>query len=231
MAGDSKSIEKLIFLYKNIMDYLKNINIKLILFYGSLLGYIRNNNFILDDDDIDVLIYQHDLIILQKYIKNNNNNTNIRIGIFDNKIVQLFWNDIGPFDIYVIEYYIDNNINKLLLRWEDNSLFDINHIEPVKKILLHDYEIFIPNKSEILLEIIYGKDWIIPINRSEYNSSLNTIDKIKEPFNQRFYEDINIDLYKNSLDFNKYLWLKILIILFIIYLTLFIFLLNNRKKK
>ena len=52
------------------MEFLKNCNIKLILFYGSLLGYHRDNSFIDMDDDIDIIVSDDDYKILLEYVKN-----------------------------------------------------------------------------------------------------------------------------------------------------------------
>ena len=69
MAGIKKSREKLTNLYKYVLDHFLDTQIQFILFYGSLLGYIRENNFIENDDDVDVIVDKKDY---DKVIENIN---------------------------------------------------------------------------------------------------------------------------------------------------------------
>ena len=60
MTGQRKTTAQLVELYDTIMPLLNLFNndygAKFILFYGSLLGYHRDGNFIHGDDDIDVIV-------------------------------------------------------------------------------------------------------------------------------------------------------------------------------
>lgn len=72
MGGVQKSIVELTILYKNIMNFLIKCidpSIDLILFYGSLLGYYRDSNFINLDDDIDIILSRAHFDILKTNIK------------------------------------------------------------------------------------------------------------------------------------------------------------------
>ena len=176
MAGNKKSIQKLVKLYKNIMNFLQFIDIKLILFYGSLLGYGRGDEFIEGDDDIDVIVSRNDFNKMKEYIKNNiHKYPNIRVGINEKDILQLFYKKIGPFDIYA---YNDNNTD-ILLAWDGNLLFDKNMIFPLQKIKFNEYKIYTPNNIIEILEQIYGDSWYIPTNKNDYNwNDINTVRKL-----------------------------------------------------
>lgn len=104
---NSKSSETLRTLYENIMSFLSGCSeIKPILFYGSLLGYHRENNFINNDDDIDIILNQNDFDILQNYINNNIiNYSNIKLKTNKPNFMQLYCNNIGPFDIFAFNTY------------------------------------------------------------------------------------------------------------------------------
>ena len=176
MTGVKKTIEELIKLYKNIMIFLKEANVELILFYGSLLGYYRNLEFINEDDDIDIIICRKDYDILKTYINSNiHKYPEIKIGINNNSILQLFSDNVGPFDIYAFDNYNDD----ILIRWDGNLLFDTKDIFPIKTITFHDYNISIPSNTENILFQTYGKNWKIPQKKYNYNWRLiNTVKKL-----------------------------------------------------
>ena len=56
MGGSPKSIKQLQKLYSYFIKILLKHNIDFILFYGTVLGIVRENDFIYGDDDIDVII-------------------------------------------------------------------------------------------------------------------------------------------------------------------------------
>ena len=56
MGGRPKQRKELELLYSKIMKLLQNNGLFLILWYGSLLGFIREDNFIDGDDDIDLIL-------------------------------------------------------------------------------------------------------------------------------------------------------------------------------
>ena len=177
MTKNNKTINELNLLYTNIMEFLKNCNIKLILFYGSLLGYYRDNSFINMDDDIDVIISDNDFKILLAYIKNNNIATyNIKIGINYPNLIQLFYNDIGPFDIYRYEYHN----NDILIKWDGNLLYEKNIIYPLKQVKFNNYDIYIPNLTEKILLMTYGENWTIRQTKNiDYVwNNINTVRKL-----------------------------------------------------
>jgi len=189
MDKNKKTIEELILLYTNIMNYLKNCDINLILFYGSLLGCYRDNNFINMDDDIDVIISRSDYQILLQYI-DKYKYSEIKIGMKNDDILQLFYNNIGPFDIYIFDFHNDD----ILLKWDGNLLFKQNDIFPVKPIFFNNFNIFIPNKIEYILLDIYGKNWKIPqIKEVDYkweniNNVRKNINNVRKNINKFYYK-------------------------------------------
>ena len=94
--------------FLTILNNIKNIDF--ILFYGSLLGYVRENDFIKNDDDIDILINIFDVQSLLRQLKNLNldvtvfielkvDNTYGKIGI----IQVLLPNNKETLDFYIYE--------------------------------------------------------------------------------------------------------------------------------
>ena len=174
MVGVGKSKLELKKLYNYICILFKKYDINFIPFYGTLLGITRNNDFIEMDDDIDILVsrYYHDKIkeIIEKeniiskfhgtWEKNDSNNTNEQ-----NDIIQLFINGLGPIDIY---FYDILGVD-LLIKWDGNLLFETKHIFPLKKYKFKDLEITRPSNPDKILKSIYGKDYLIPKKKYEYD--------------------------------------------------------------
>ena len=162
MGGVQKSIAELTILYKNIMNFLLKCidpSIDLILFYGSLLGYYRDSNFINLDDDIDMILSRDHFDILKINIKKNIHlYPTIRIGIEKDDILQLYDGENGPFDLYPFDEYGDD----ILIKWDGNLLFEKKHIFPLQRVSFHDTTICIPHDTEVLLLQIYGSNWKIP---------------------------------------------------------------------
>ena len=170
MAGRKKTVEQLIELYGIIMS-LFNFSENFILFYGSLLGYHRDGQFIHNDDDIDVIVPKSCRKRLLQYITDNDPKK-VRITFSNDDILQLSVVDadinnnnnnnktIGPFDIYFYEEA--ENSNDILIRHDGNLLFKRCDIFPTRSVLFNGHTILIPNNPAAILMELYGPDWKIP---------------------------------------------------------------------
>jgi len=169
MGGKAKTPDQLELLYGKIMEFLHGIDIEVILIYGTLLGYYRENNFINGDDDVDILVSRDDFNRLKDIafttnltIKNINvvrifyTNTNI---ISDN-ILQFYYKGEGPFDVCAYDFYEDNVLIK-----EDSLLYQTSDFFPLKKIFFRGFSVNIPYNIEKLLEITYGENWKVPLTK------------------------------------------------------------------
>jgi phosphorylcholine metabolism protein LicD len=188
MAGIKKNKEKLQKLYKYVLEQFIDTGIEFTLFYGTLLGYIRENDFIENDDDIDVIVNKKDY----NKVMENISKKNLKTGIINQDIIQIFMNDIGPFDIYF--YVFEKNNIKIL--WE-KEVFPIKNIFPLKKINYYNMKINIPSKPIDILYQGYGESWSIPQKKGDYN-----------------YNKI-IETFDNNLNCN-YIYYFIIFILFIL---------------
>ena len=177
MAGINKTRTQLTLLYTKIMEFLKKCNITIILFYGSLLGYYREKTFIEGDDDIDVIISENDHSILLKYL-HVNKDSNINVGLNNQYIIQLYCDNIGPFDIYIFNNYNDN----ILLRHDGNLLFNKCDIFPYKPVCFNNFDVFIPNNTEKIIVDLYGSTWKTPqVKGVDYDwGKINNVKKIQE---------------------------------------------------
>jgi lipopolysaccharide cholinephosphotransferase len=153
MGGKPRTRAELKELYLYIMKLFIDTEIKFTLFYGSLLGYVRESDFIENDNDIDVLIPRSQAELLVSIIKEKK----IRTKHCSANIYQLCSPTIDPFDVYVYDEYIDN----VLIKHDGNLLFKKSDVFPLQEITFHDYQVFIPNNSEQILKELYG-DWKTP---------------------------------------------------------------------
>jgi hypothetical protein len=188
MTGHKKTIDQLIELYDKVMTFFNadNCGVNFILFYGSLLGYHRNGQFIQFDDDIDVIVPRTCREKLLQYIDTitpNKLNT-IRVTLNNNDILQLcimdegVENKIGPFDIYF--YDEPANSNDILIIWDGNLLFKRCDIFPLRCIIFNGHPIFIPNNPGAILLDLYGRDWNVPKTKNvDYVwEKINTVRKL-----------------------------------------------------
>jgi hypothetical protein len=178
MGGIERTTEELTLLYTEIMEFLKHSNVDIMLFYGSLLGYIRDGKFINMDNDVDVITSRRNFNALKKYAINNiKKYENLSFGIIDYNIFQINYKNLGPFDIYAFDFI--NGNEHILINWESSnpsvSMFKFDDIFPTNIISLNDYNIHIPNKSERILLQTYGDTWKVPLLIAE-NENKKTVD-------------------------------------------------------
>ena len=176
MTGKTKSTRELVDLYKIMMPILKQAKVDMILFYGSLLGYHRESNFIEGDDDVDVLVSRDDFHKIVQFLQHATF-TPVRRKIYncfgitykfwsgipykfwhETGLLQIYYRGIGPFDIFAYDLIGDNVVVKSC----SNHAFPKSVIFPTVPITLHDFVISIPANVEETVILSYGKEWRIP---------------------------------------------------------------------
>ena len=178
MGGIKKSKDQLLLLYCSVMDFLHECNIKLTLFYGSLLGYHRDNDFIEGDDDVDFIISEDDYRILSRYLALNlNRNPKIKVINLKNQLIQFFYEGLGPFDIYIYGTVNDD----ILLQWDGNLLFSKSDVFPLQKVIFKNFDVYIPNNTNKIVVDTYGINWRVPqVKNIDYIwSRINTVRKLE----------------------------------------------------
>jgi len=144
---------------KNLLLFrkcLNNANIPFGLLYGTLLGAVRENNFIEHDEDTDVFVlYEYkDQIIdilfeLKKYgliVARNDIDVDLLSFIKDGEYI----------DIY---FFRKNFFGQ---RISNGLVIDSKYLERLIDIHFLGVNFQIPNNPKELLEKIYGHDWMIP---------------------------------------------------------------------
>lgn len=200
---NSKALDKNIakdnlFKFKNIMD---ENNVDIILMYGTLLGAVREKDFIEHDIDIDLICFSE--IELIKSINN------LIISGFkfvryekESKTYSFIRNDC------YIDVYIVSHVKGLLGLFYYNlcgKLYPKGLLKSFKYIDFIGGSFLAPKKIEDNLVYCYGDDWRTPIaNKPGVHESKWQI-KIKKVISKFLPKNILtfiINYYKNSLDKN-----------------------------
>jgi hypothetical protein len=173
MAGDKYSASRLnSTLFEIVELLLKNKIYNWFITYGTLLGIVRNNSCIDNDDDLDFLVdIKHRDELLHIFSKNN---YKILINKYDSEVT--FSNKVKPLNYNIlkvqknndpsIDFYlsVENNYN-YYDAWENKTW--INSAPFIKK-PWNDTLLFLPRYYESKLEIIYGNNWETPKKKGEY---------------------------------------------------------------
>jgi hypothetical protein len=154
-------------------------------FFGTLLGLVRDNRIINGDDDVDIYVNSAERDIIIDIFKKENikfdldeypNNTPHIL-----QIKRLVKDEVGLVDFYFYKTDIDpNNI------WEMWNFFGIidptsalkiprNFIFPLKPIYFQGVQIFLPAKARKICAYLYGKNWNKPLvkNREYITKIIN----------------------------------------------------------
>lgn len=151
MGKARKTREQLQNVYQAVMPALREF--KAILFFGSLLGYVREDNFIEGDDDVDILIERKDMKDVVETLKSKG----YKLGVINNSFLQVTTSH-GPFDIYV--YDIEDDVVKI--KWERKTI-PLSTVLPVEKVKYFGFSIYVPKNRKETVRKLYGEKWMIPL--------------------------------------------------------------------
>lgn len=138
-------------------------NIKFCLIFGTLLGAIRDKNFIPWDSDTDILCFREDYRKIDKALDEMES-----IGFYCPR------RELPMLDHYLIRngekidinWVLDNGHNELLyadwIKW-DKKFFQF----PLPTISFNGIEIAIPSNTKELLQLTYGDTWETPIQNKK----------------------------------------------------------------
>ena len=169
MAAASKSRQELLLLYRAVMKAVSTSRVDVIIFYGTLLGFVRGGDFIDRDDDIDVLIAHEDLPRLMKAVDETAELRGVLIGTFPRQIYQIFAANVGPFDVY--PYYLVREKQDTLVVWE-GLLYDTVDIFPAVHLYFHGFKVLAPRNAHRLLQDTYGVGYMTPMQKGDYLDSM-----------------------------------------------------------
>ena len=180
-----------------LVDILEKNNIKYCLSCGTLLGAIREKNFIDHDNDIDLFIfdrfwYNDKLlqVVVSQLLKSN-----FYIGsLLNNATLHLIYQtDVGDISIDLYQGYKKEN----KYYFEGNgyvSIFSAKHLDTLDELKFLDRDFKVPHNPKKFLTEYFNGDWTKPtlsdssIYKALHNHDL--IQKINFPFYLKIYRDV-----------------------------------------
>ena len=197
---------------KDIYSVCNELNIPVFPFAGTLLGIIRENKFIIHDEDIDMALKVNDYSpqLIEKLIDNGfefeNSYGKIELGYefrFRKRNIQIDFFIFYDKENYTCTYCYDTYGKLYELKYEKFELKEFN---------FKNIKIKVPNNPEEFLRQQYGVDWRIPKKEWDYLTDpenikstldfakLSESDKIKQVIEIKelellFKQQFNLQLY------------------------------------
>jgi phosphorylcholine metabolism protein LicD len=161
--------------FQNLIDVSKILkSVEHFVFYGTLLGLIREQNIILGDDDVDFMInleFKKKVLTKMKFNKSFKINKKVCNRYFAQFIkkknnlvsfVDFYFFTSKLKDNYIVErhnWLANINDNNFALHFPKKMIFPIKKDKNLKNF-------FIPNKPKSLLKFLYGKTWHSPLKKN-----------------------------------------------------------------
>jgi hypothetical protein len=156
MGGQKQPSGKLNFTLLSIVLLLNHYKIKnWFVGYGTLLGLVRNHSCIENDDDIDIMIDQHNVSDIKKILKKHGFTININKPNFINTHTTDTHAQID-FYLYDVEHKNANDTWSNIV-WSDCF--------PLIKCNWNMGILYLPQEFELKLKNRYGENWRIPQSR------------------------------------------------------------------
>ena len=158
---------------KNLLALTKKLfdqcGLRFYLFYGTLLGAVRDNGIIKGDEDVDVYVdSEEQLRNIIPFLYDNG----LKLCRIEEHLLYSFHSDNKSF----IDVYIKDKLPPSIWSLWCDSIS--GYAVPKRYIKKHDVinflgmELLCPHKPERLLEYWYGKTWKVPISGHDYTYEL-----------------------------------------------------------
>ena len=173
----------------------KTNNFRFILFFGTLLGAIREHNFIKNDTDIDLVSNDEDTLLNIIPLFQKEGFLFIRYYSSKTRTVYSFSKDAVYMDVYIAK-----NISKNKYYLEGAKI-PASFVDKTKIFSFIGENFLIPQEYEKILIMLYGKDWQIPQNKEGFFPILLRRDYV-EIFIQMFPKSLR-NFIKKIMGINK----------------------------
>jgi len=173
MAGNSLSQASMKSALIKFSKELKKNKIEHFIFFGTLLGLIRDGGPIEGDDDVDFYVNQIYYKRIRDLLASLGFNLDYSLAPNNTKYFIQVNGHLNNIEIRVDFYFYDSNLdeNFVLDPWnfigkpkEKNKMLRLPKplVFPLKVKLYEGEEVFMPQHPEIVCEFLYGKGWSIP---------------------------------------------------------------------
>lgn len=160
---------------KENLSLLKRIcnthHLDFILFFGTLLGAIREQDFISHDEDIDIAMSITDLEHFKSLLFVLREN-GFEVARFERRGLMSIIRNGEYIDIYFFTPYAkDNRLSTCIC-----ELCEVKYINNTTQMEFQGEMYTVPQDSEELLNFFYGKDWRTPIPM--FNFKMNKLERV-----------------------------------------------------
>jgi|GEM_PF-1535168 len=152
--------------------------------YGTLLGYVREGDFIKHDDDFDLTYVSlmktlpsaiGEMLEIMDKLKSNG------YGVSSNNGGQFFVsvsNDDGEFVVFdIFLAWCDEFYNQYFMLTQQ---IEPSHVLPEMAVKFKEVDVFIPKNPEIILAGIYGDTWDVPDPYFNWSGQTTAAQKLQE---------------------------------------------------
>ena len=146
-------------LFNNIA---KSHNFKFVLFFGTLLGAIREQNFIKNDTDVDIMSKDEEELLNMIPKLQEEGFLFIRHYEGEKRVLYSFLRQGVYIDVDIVR---NAGKNKYYLA---GAKIPSSFVDDLKVINFIGDSFFVPQEYEKILIMLYGKDWRIPQNKAAY---------------------------------------------------------------
>ncbi len=155
-------------------------NVEHFVFFGTLLGLIRDGNLIENDDDIDLYVNIKDREKLIQILKDNSIYVDLDLKVNKNKSFLQVKRDINNKNAIVDFYFYEDDLDEyhIIEKWNfEGGTHKVSEhlripkifIHPIKQKKIKSININFPAEPIYLCEFLYGKNWKVKMKKdSEY---------------------------------------------------------------
>jgi len=165
--------------FKNLIFFSNLIkDLEHFVFFGTLLGLVREKNLIEGDDDVDFYVNMNEREKLISILKLNFIVVDETLSVNKNKSflqVFRFYNNVK----FIIDFYFyDSNKDKfnIIEKWnfEGGTHIQSKHLRipkifiyPIKSNMINGHQFFFPSQPVLLCEFLYGPNWNVKMKKDE----------------------------------------------------------------
>lgn len=183
-----------------LSDFLNSVEIPFILGYGTLLGAIREKDFITHDEDIDIcLLKQYFYKFLTEYKEFSK--TGFRIVRYDPRGFLSVMRDNEYIDMYFFSE-VDSKCSECC-----GEFMLTKYLTETTEIDFLQHKYLIPTQYEEFLQMQYGENWNVPIEYTQ-SKEKQIIQIVKYYMKFVLPQGIQRRIYNRKSDINYQLFLK-----------------------